>query len=431
MSNLNPTTLSQEKEFTDSLHPEALKVPGNRNAFQFVDKEKGRFLCPVCWTRFDYGDVMHIAQHENLRGDPILGSDAQLRFFASKFNDLGQGVDAMGLSCPDLACPHCRRKLPEGFLDLNHHIFSLIGAPGAGKSYYISVLAKVLPETLYQQFHILMKDADPSGNARLNEMKNRLFAGGSAEQAMLVKTQLEGEMYERVPHAGRLVAMPRPFVYRMIPQEKVHQEESEHGLIFYDNAGEHFEPGSDSVESPGARHVANSAALFFLFDPTSSPEFRKRLEGNPDPQLKIEGRIDQQYILLAELEARIRKLKHLGLRDPIETPLAILVGKSDLWNPMLLNKKLENPLTPSGLNMEQIESNSKALRELLMEYNPTLVANADSLSTEVAYFPVSALGHSPKALENGALAPDPEKIKPDMVEVPVLWAMKKINMGLL
>lgn len=414
---------------TDStlLHPEALKIPGNRNAYGLIDKEKGRFLCPLCWTRFDYGDVMHIAQHESLNGDPVLGEGVPMRFFAGKFNDAGLALDPLGMPCPDLACPHCRRRLPDGFLEQPHHIFSLIGAPGAGKSYYISVLAKVLPETLYKSFGVLMKDADPTGNARLNDMKNRLFAGGTAEQAILVKTQLEGEMYEQVPHAGRFVAMPKPFVFRLSKKESNSDTDQGCGLIFYDNAGEHFEPGSDSVESPGARHVANSSAWFFLFDPTSSTGFRQSLKDNPDPQLKIEGKIDQQYILLAELEARVRKLRSLGTRDPIDTPLAILVGKSDLWNPRLLIEPLEEPLTDAGLDMVKVESNSNKLRKLLLEYNPTLVANADSLSTQVAYFPVSALGHSPKPLANGALAPDPEQIRPYMVEIPMLWVLQKIE----
>jgi hypothetical protein len=410
------------------LHPEALKLPGNRNAFQFVNREGGRYLCPVCWTRFDLGDVMHIAQHESLHGDPILGSDAPLRFFASRFNDMGQALDAMGMACPDMACPHCRRKLPDAFLEMPHHIFSLVGAPGAGKSYYISVLAKVLPEALYKRFRILMKDSDPAGNARLNDMKNRLFAGGTAEQALLVKTQLEGEMYERVPHGGRFVAMPRPFVFHLSRMNG--NEGKDCGLIFYDNAGEHFEPGSDNAESPGARHVANSSALFFLFDPTSSLEFRRRLKGHPDPQLAITDKIDQQYILLAELEARIKRLRRLSVRDRIDEPLAILVGKSDLWNPVLLSQPLEDPFSNGRLDHDVLVRNSERLRTLLLECNPTLVANADSLSNQVMYFPVSSLGHSPKPLKNGALAPDPEHIVPYQVEVPLIWAMEKIGMGL-
>ena len=68
----------------------------------------------------------------------------------------------MNIPSPDLACPHCRRKLPPGFLDGPHHIFSIVGAPSSGKSYYLSVLVKVLQTTLFQQFGVTFRDADPS-----------------------------------------------------------------------------------------------------------------------------------------------------------------------------------------------------------------------------------------------------------------------------
>jgi uncharacterized protein (UPF0212 family) len=82
-----------------------------------IDIEYGEFTCPVCWFRFDRGDVMNIAVHADLLGDPILGEDKMLRFHATRFNDRNQAVDAMGISAPDSACPHCRRRLPPGFLD--------------------------------------------------------------------------------------------------------------------------------------------------------------------------------------------------------------------------------------------------------------------------------------------------------------------------
>ena len=53
--------------------------------------------CPVCWLHFDGGDIMHIAVHDSLRGDPILGEDAQQRFLATRFNNAGQAIDAMGI----------------------------------------------------------------------------------------------------------------------------------------------------------------------------------------------------------------------------------------------------------------------------------------------------------------------------------------------
>jgi transcription elongation factor Elf1 len=62
-----------------------------------VPNQYGELTCPVCWLRFDTGDIMHIAVHDSLRGDPVLGEDAQQRFLATRFNNAGQGLDAMGL----------------------------------------------------------------------------------------------------------------------------------------------------------------------------------------------------------------------------------------------------------------------------------------------------------------------------------------------
>ena len=67
-----------------------------------------------------------------------------LRFVPTEFNSKGQAMDAMGLPTTDVACPHCHRKLPPGFMDVTHHIFSIVGAPSAGKSYYLSVLVRQL-----------------------------------------------------------------------------------------------------------------------------------------------------------------------------------------------------------------------------------------------------------------------------------------------
>ena len=90
-------------------------------------------------------------------------------------------------------------------------------------------------------------------------MKNRLFAGSSSEDAMLIKTQLEGEMYERLQRHDRVVALPRPFVFSLSDPGTGH----DCSLIFYDNAGEHFEPGIANEESPGT--LPRGEFLGYLF----------------------------------------------------------------------------------------------------------------------------------------------------------------------
>ena len=127
----------------------------------------------------------------------MLGQDEMLSFLPTSFTEDGVAIDPAGMPAPDVACPHCRRKLPPNYLELDRRIFSIVGAPSAGKSYYLSALISMLQGSLYKNFGIVLKDLDPSGNMLLTQMKNSLFSAKRPEDAILAKTALEGKMYER------------------------------------------------------------------------------------------------------------------------------------------------------------------------------------------------------------------------------------------
>jgi len=399
------------------------QAPSNPKPVLAAEQNRGAHLCPVCWTRFDAGDALSIAVHENLRGDPILGSDARLRFHPTRFNDQGLAVDPMGLACTDLACPHCRRQLPPGYLDMPHRIVSVIGAPSAGKSYYLAVLTRVLQENLPDDFNLAFKDGDPSGNMLLNQMRNTLFSAATPEDALLGKTALEGATYEKLPRLGRMVSLPRPFIYSISRPGKQRQETS---VILYDNAGEHFEPGIDIHDSPGAMHVATSAGLIFLFDPTANTRFKAKLIGVEDPQLTLKGRIDQQDSILAEMETRIKRVLGIAQSERIRTPLAFVVGKSDTWD-KLLSSPLEPVVADGQLDLDAVARNSDRVRQVLSSLCPGLVASAESLAQEIRYFAASSFGHMPVVIQSGPnkgrIAPDPQRLSPARVEEPVYWLM--------
>jgi len=388
---------------------------------------EGEHNCPVCWLRFDSGDIMHIAVHDSLRGDPTLGEDAQQRFLATRFNNAGQALDALGLPCSDIACPHCRRKLPPGFLEMPHHIISIVGDQSAGKSYFLGVLTKVLPATLYREFGIVFQDSDPTGNAPVNDMRKALFGATTPAQAKLAKTVLEGAMYARLPRQGRTVALPLPFVYTMTPNGDAQERCA---LIFYDNAGEHFQPGIDIVERPGAQHVASAAGIIFLFDPFNSPEFRHQIGDSKDPQLE-KAVVDQQDIILAEMRARIQAIRNLPIGEKIQTPVAFVIGKSDAWIRLLGSAPLRNPLQAGKLELDAIEHNSERLRKLMFELCPGVVANADALSKNVLFFAASSFGHAPIKIGPSEYVPDPARLEPVFVEVPLLWILSQLRPGLL
>ena len=390
-----------------------------------IDTEYGEYTCPICWIRFDVGDLMNIAVHASLRGDPILGEEYMQRFLASRFNDKGQALDPMGVPAPEIACPHCRRKLPQGFTEEPHHIFSIVGAPTSGKSYYLSVLVKQLQSRLFRDFGVSFRDASPSENAVLNDMKRHLFGAGSPQDAYLAKTDLEGALYERLPRQGRQVMLPKPFVFRVTDTENSADSFS---AVFYDNAGEHFEPGQNSADSPGAQHIAVASGVLFLLDPLFNTEFRHRLKGISDPQLERK-QPDQQDVILSELEARIKEILGLQTNEKISTPIAVMVGKSDAWRHLIEGEPLaeivEHQDGQKIINLGKIKSNSDRIRSLLVDVCPAIVSNVESISTEIRYFAVSSLGHAPIKFTDSdgveRIGPDPAQLKPDRVEEPILW----------
>jgi hypothetical protein len=362
-----------------------------------------------------------------LRGDPILGEDAAQRFKATRFNDLGHALDAMGLPCTGIACPHCRRALPPGFTEMPHHIISIVGDQSAGKSYYLTVLMKMLPKSLDDAFSVVFQDADPMANALLNEMMQTLFGAETPEGARLAKTQLEGGMYVRLPRYGRMVALPKPFVYSVASEK---DPSKCCALIFYDNAGEHFQPGRDSADSPGAQHVASSSGIVFLFDPFNSPDFRREISDRQDPQLEKPA-VDQQGVILSEMKVRIAKLLNLKLMQHIDTPMAVLIGKCDAWIHLLGTNLLRAPVSDGCLDLEALALNSIQVRQLMKRICPHIVANAESISRRVLFFPVSSFGHAPVKLGPGDFVPDPRQLRPFHTEVPLLWLLSCIEPALV
>jgi hypothetical protein len=400
-----------------------------------VDEHSGAYLCPVCWLRFDAGDIMSIASHPDLMGDSVLGRDVMQRFYATRFNARGQALDAKGSPCMHMACPHCRHQLPPRFLESSVKIFSIIGAPSSGKSYYLASLIHEMAYKMASEFDLAWRDADPTGNSQLNDVSNRLFSATSPQQAYLSKTDLEGALYEEFYRHGRMVKLPKPFVYNISQPRTKRQPLS---LVFYDNAGEHFEPGRNNDDSPGAMHVAVASGLFFLFDPTTCTAFRKLIGEVDDPQIKDNGgmQMDQQAVIMAETESRIASILNTGTGESLSTPFAVMIGKCDLWESYLLTPEGGGrPLLPVVVNgkvlLANVDANSKRLREILMKLQPSICTTAEIISDNVRYFAVSQLGASPVTFDDPTygvkrIGPDPAQIAPRYMCDPTVWVLSQI-----
>lgn len=379
----------------------------------------GNVICPHCWQRFNSEQLIYIASHPALIGDKVLGPTAMKRFAPTKFNALGQALDEMGLACTDVACPRCRLKIPLTVIDEKNFYFSLVGAPSSGKSYYLATLLNILRKSFTNDFACTFLDVDPEMNRVLDSYEETIFhASRRSEVAVLPKTQQTGDDFVNVVELDNIpVHLPKPFVYELKYLSSSEARE-DCNIIFYDNAGEQFEPGADNMSNPGTRHLACSDGIIFIFDPLNDALMREKC--NPaEPQLQTDAHVYEQSKLMSEMIARIRRHCNLGANEKCSIPLVIAPGKLDAWKD-ILNIPLENmemleriPGKLSALwKKNTVMDVSFAVREIMLEYVPELVNMAEGFFDNVIFVPFSSFGCLASSSNSGQLGVIPEKVKP-------------------
>lgn len=421
---------------------DSVATPGSPRAERLLRN----VTCPHCWHVFPASDTVWVARHEELRGDPVLGTDAHLRFLPTRFNLAGDALDARNMPCQELACPKCHLVIPRVFLKYPAMIFSLIGVTFSGKSYFLTAMAWELARLLPTQFQLVFRDVDVGGNATLSEYQKALFLRDDPDQPTgLAKTQPDSlEHYDSTNLDGQAVLLPRPFLFSLTP----HPEHPSYAdadmrsrvLCLYDNAGEHFQPGEDRTLTPGTRHMAQSKVLMFLYDPAQDPRIRDRCRTfSKDPQLSQVTHTQLQSQILTEAAARVRQYAHLAPTQKLSQPLLVLVSKSDIWGQLIDEDLTSEPYIPPNppdqpaaiVDVPRIRRVSGKVRNLLLELTPEFVATAEDCCEEVLYLPVSALGCSPMPRESdGFLVVTPRDITPQWVTVPIIYAFSVWASGL-
>lgn len=411
---------------------------------------QNRVTCPHCWHMFAPDETLWVSQHPDLLGDLRLGSDQQQRFLPTRFNVAGAAIDARGFPCHGLACPHCHLSVPRALYEIEPVFLSILGAPASGKSYFLASMTWQLRQLLPRNFALSFSDSEPLFNHRLHEYESLHFLNPDQDTPVAIeKTELQGDLYETVLFGDQTVNYPRPFLFTLAPLEH-HANFASYNRVarvccLYDNAGEHFLPGQDTAVSPVTRHLAQSRALLFIFDPTQDMRFRDACKGKTsDPQmvsrserLVRERQVRQETILL-EAAQRIRRYSGLGQNDKHPRPLIVVVSKLDCWISLLGNESLGDPWivdssgTRSAVDIEKIEKLSGRIRAILWKLSPELVSAAESFAEQVIYIPSSATGCSPEAdPATGQFKIRPRDLRPIWAEAPLLYAMAKWMHGLV
>lgn len=407
-------------------------------------------ICPHCWNRFAPEDALWIAEHPDLIGDSKLGEIHAIRFLPSRFSPEGDAIDPNGYRTTHLACPQCHLEVPRPLFQIPAIFYSILGAPACGKSYFLASMTWKLRQFLPEHFYISLNDADAGANARLHQYEEQQFLNPNPDELVsIAKTETQGDLYNQVNYGDHSITYPRPFLFTLQPTgrhpNKQQARSVARSVCLYDNAGESFLPGADTFSSPVTRHLALSSAIFFCFDPTQDPRFRRACEGfSTDPQMRPraarlarENNVRQDTILL---EASERVRRHAGLRDDElhKRPLVIVVTKWDSWRqllPEITNKEpyFDLPAQPvRTIDGDLVEETSRHVERLLRKYCPEIVSAAESFAEQIVFVPISATGVSPEIDEQtGGLGIRPRDMSPYWVEVPLLYTLARWSRGLI
>ena len=388
-------------------------------------KIRRSIVCPNCWREFPPAQVRFIAESSRLRGDPVLGPLEQLRFRAMRFDAAGNAIDPDDARCNRMACPTCHIEFPRALIELRSNPISVVGAPGSGKTNLLASGLWGLAQRAHD-FGLEVVDADPRFNTLIHRNESLLFANNdSVQDVTLPKTEVGGnELYRTVRINGTEEMVPRPsfFITRHAGTER------RSVMVLYDNAGEHFLPGSTFAGSDSStRHLERSSAIVMVFDPMQDLRFRKRYAAGVDAP-HTSGH-ERQELVLTEAIARIRRLRGLDPTAPVSIPVVIALTKADAWANSALGPGWSDLKLPEGIDerreaiVTQLRAVDALARNALRATAPEFVNAATALAKDVWFVPVSALGTSPIRTSSGAFTLRADTIQPQWAEMPFVLAL--------
>jgi hypothetical protein len=362
--------------------------------------------CANCWHSFPPELALWISVHPKLAGEPQLpastaGGAQQRRFIPERFDVEGRALDAEGAPCTQLACPRCRLQIPRASVDMPSVVLSILGAPGSGKSVYLTSMIFTMRQEA-ARLGLRLQDADLALNKFLNDDERKMFLDPGAEtyrpfKDVVGKTELDDHRYRTSLIGGHPARFVPPYTFILTPTND-HPRCDEGSrlsrlLCLYDNAGEHFRPGSDVATQPMTRHLAASKGLMYVFDPTKDRRLLKMLGDSPGEKAG-----DRQDLVLIEAANRIREHAGIAQTSKIPQTLIVVLTKFDVWRSLAPDLEESRPwrVYPGSkidaLEWDEVEAVSRACRDVLWGSCREIVNTADSVSDTVIYAPVAAVG---------------------------------------
>lgn len=405
-----------------------------------ASKVKDLLTCPHCWHKFVPEELHYVATSAELAFDHVVPGGYR-RFLPTHFDPAGNAVDPRGGTCNKTACPRCHLEVPRILALMDSLTFSVIGAPGAGKSYFLASMIHTLAKGV-SELGLQVEDVDAEANQILNSYQRDLFQQPLGKEVRLAKTDTVGDWYSKVELDGREKQLPKPFLYKVERfSGGADAGDSSRVICFYDNAGESFEPGSDTEESPVTRHMAEANGLIFIYDPTQEPSFCEECQKHSDDPQWTDTRVSSQGTLFTNAINGIRQFRGMLPTDRLSIPLFVVLPKFDAWKFLLDMEDLPRPFVDGDdvrrLDMATLTRVSKQCREMLNRFATQMLMKFEGAcdAGKTFYIPMTATGCAP-TMSQGAEGTATDvfiagKLIPQWAEIPLLSLLHHAAPGLV
>lgn len=316
--------------------------------------------------------------------------------------------------CPDCdavsggrVCPHCHSPLPPDFAGSTSPLIAMVGAYGAGKTVYLSVLAQQLRTTLSERFQAsvgLSGDAHGGESSMVDWLENNISAIFK-DHRLFAATQRAGD--------GRR----EPVVFEWRKRGRIGARTSY--LSFYDTAGEDL-GGHETAKD--LKYLASADALILLLDPFMLKAARDEA-GIEDT---LARRDDMLLSAVTAVTAALREGQGRTGRL-VKIPVAATFPKIDAFFEQLgPDHPIRRVPTPGDYYDELAGAElHEHVRSLLAGWGGQQIdSHLRNNYADFRYFPVSALGEPP---DYGRQTVSERGVRPLRVEEPLLWLLSKFG----
>ncbi|TDD40222.1 hypothetical protein E1287_01515 [Actinomadura sp. KC06] len=308
-------------------------------------------------------------------------------------------------------CPHCHSLLPVHFDKIDSRLIALIGAKGAGKTVYMTVLLHELMHSVGRRFDAAVVGSDDHTRSEFAKRYEETLY----RQKVLPGTTRPGQAELR-----------RPLVFKVtLDGRGLLRSRDRHTITsFFDTAGEDL-ISKESVDL-NVRYLRGADGIILLLDPLQMRGARESAKpGTRLPQ--ADAKTDNPVNVLTRVTDVLYEAHGRGPNRRIDVPVAVAFSKIDtLWHGFAEGSPLlgEAPADRPVFDQSDSLAVHDYVRALLHEWDGTQIDQIMRKNfADYRYFGLSSLGGNPTS-DNRV---DPRGIHPHRVADPFLWLLSRFD----